>query len=50
MIITVKKTETIIQRGEVDKFIAKLKKGTEFSIREGSPGITNNTYERTYNN
>lgn len=45
MVITVKGTEHILTRDEVDQFIDNLEDGTEFSIREVQP---DKTYERTY--
>ena len=45
MVITVASKEHIIDRDEVDGFIASLDKGTEFSIREVGP---DKTYERLY--
>ena len=37
--------EHTVDKSQVDGFIANLKKGTEFSIRETRP---DKTYERTY--
>ena len=45
MIITVNKAEHHIDASKVEEFIASLKKGTAFSVRETLP---DKTYERTY--